>query len=934
MRIAITGVTGFIGSHLATRALERGHDVTAFARRPWTGPPYVPLDDRHFLELPARPELGALGSVDAIVHLAIAPQSASDAVVDAVNRLGTERMIDTAKKSGIGRFVFVSSQSAHVGVESAYGRSKQAVEQTYEHDPGFVIVRPGMVFGDAQAGLIARTARTAAKFRMFPVIGGDAARVQPIDVDELCDALIALATMTDPPRTVLLGDPVARPLGEFIRDEAHKYHGVAPRPINVSIGVARSAVRVAARLHLPSPISEANVDGIEGFELMDTAADVAMIDRVVRDAGPTVRTPAAVEPRKLILIGSGRVGLVHALTATHHQRMVLAGIVDLNKAAMARLSALAGTKLAMFTDLDEALRVIRPDAAIISTPPSSHVPLATKLLAAGVDVLVEKPIAASSDDRRALDAARDQRPDRYLATGYLSGVLPHLAALAPALRAGRFGTPTSFDAHSFVSRIEGGVAEQRDMWELDPSISGGGALVNLGVHVLAMIDVLLGTVEATSATLVTSGQRRIEDGATVQLRAAGIPGRFSTAWHLPGFAMPENQLRIDTDRGYVLCTTSCAAFVSADGQVQIVHQVDADRGFDLAPMDAGGAFWAEQDLLARRVPGANSLEVANRIEDLITHVYRTATRVPATRPTGPVLTGPAPTGPVFTSMAAAEKTSAGNTLADLRGVPTGISVAGALSGALHPDNVAAAIIALPDAPGHFRTLTNNGPVALVRQLGVANLSRAAFGVSPAGALTAGGRSWEALLVLLRAELGRIPASYAGALVVDAYLVDLATATGHVAVISAALADLRHHCPGARIGVEVNASSRLVPHLLGLADQLDVVVALGTTRPASLAPLRELLPSGVELVVKTGVLPRELAEIAWTNRTAGLSVRADWSCTGPACRPCAPCMHADSKTPDGPPAPIRHEPARSARLAIQTGIMSVSRPRGTPMSDRQ
>ena len=90
--------------------------------------------------------------------------------------------------------------------------------------------------------------------------------------------------------------------------------------------------------------------------------------------------------------------------------------------------------------------------------------------------------------------------------------------------------------------------------------------------------------------------------------------------------MPENQLRIDTDRGYVLCTTSCAAFVG-DGEVQIVHQVDADTGFDLAPMDAGGAFWAEQDLLARRAPGANSLEIANRVEDLITHVYRTATRV-------------------------------------------------------------------------------------------------------------------------------------------------------------------------------------------------------------------------------------------------------------------------------------------------------------------
>ncbi len=851
MKIAITGVTGFIGRHLATRALARGHEVVAFSRRPWTGAPYVPLAGRHFLELPAHPEPGVLDGVDAVVHLAIAAQWAPDAVIDAVNRLGTERMIEAARRSGVERFVFLSSQSAHEGVDSAYGRSKHEVVQAWAGEPGFVIVQPGMVYGDPEAGLIARATRTAAKLRVFPVIGGDSARVQPIEVDELCDALLALAAMDDPPASVMLGDPDAQPLGDFVRSEAKKQYGVAPLPINVSVGVARAAVRFAARLHIPSPISEANVDGIEAFQAMDTAADVALVDKIVAEADlGALLPPPAVEPRKLILIGSGRVGLVHALTAAHHQGMVLAGLVDLNKSAMQRLAALAGPTLPMFTDLDVALRVVQPDAAIISTPPSSHVPLASKLLAAGVDVLVEKPVAASSDDRRALDDAQARHPERYLATGYFVGLLPHLRVIGAELAAGRYGTPVSFDGHAFVSRIEAGVAEQRDMWELDPSISGGGALVNLGVHVLAMLDVLLGAVEATRATLVTSGGRRIEDGATVHLRAGGVPGVFTTAWHLPGFAMPENQLRIDTDRGYVLCTTSCAAFVGSGGEVQVVHQVDADEGFDLAPMDAGGAFWAEQDLLSRRTAGANSLGVANRVEDLITHVYDTAPRIDAPPPPG--------LNPFVPTLA-----PAGLTIPDLRGAPFDtMSAAGALVGALDSRHADAAIIALPDAPGHFRTLTNNGPVALARQLRITNLARAAFGVSPRGALSAGGRSWEALLVLMRAELGRISRAYTGALVVDAYLVDLATATGNIAIVEAAIEDLRARCKNARVGVEVNASARLVPHLSALASKLDIVVALGTTRPDCLASYRELLPASVELVVKTGVMPRELLEIAW------------------------------------------------------------------------
>jgi predicted dehydrogenase len=523
---------------------------------------------------------------------------------------------------------------------------------------------------------------------------------------------------------------------------------------------------------------------------------------------------------------------------------------------MGRLASFAGPTLAMFTDLDEAIRTVRPDAAIICTPPSSHVPLARKLLAAGVDVLVEKPVAASDEDRDALATAVEEYPDRYLGTGYLSGLLPHLAAIAPDFRAGAFGTPTGFAAHSFVSRVEAGHAEQRDMWELDPSISGGGALVNLGVHALAMIDVLLGPAEVEHAALVAPANRSTEDGATLRMHAGGITGSFTTAWHLPGFDMPENNLRIDTDRGYVLCTTSCAAFVGSD-ELRFVHQVDADTGFDLAPMDAGGAFWNEQDLLARREPGANSLELAGRIENLITGAYRTARRIAPPR-----IEGARSVAPVY------RNPGASSPMPDLRGAPPGIERASgaALVGTEHAagpgggsDNL---IIALPDAPGHFRTLTNKGATTLVRELGVARLGRAAFGVSPLAAATAGGRPWEALLVLLRAELRRLPRTYRGALVVDAYLVDLATATGNIQVIKAALHDLRSYCRGARVGIEVNASSRLVPHLPALASQLDLVVALGTTNESSVAPLRELMPSSAELIVKTGVLPRELLEIAW------------------------------------------------------------------------
>jgi hypothetical protein len=164
---------------------------------------------------------------------------------------------------------------------------------------------------------------------------------------------LTLATTSEPPHLVSLGDP-ARPLGALIRSQAKARFGVTPLAIPVPLGLARIGVRAMSKLHLPSPISEANLDGIAGFEPMDTAADEALVKQLAPT--PRLRPVDAVEPRRLILVGAGRIGLVHALTAAHHQQMVLAGIVDLDKAAMARLVSFAGPALPMFRSRSSSVK--------------------------------------------------------------------------------------------------------------------------------------------------------------------------------------------------------------------------------------------------------------------------------------------------------------------------------------------------------------------------------------------------------------------------------------------------------------------------------------------------------------------------------------------------------------------------------------------------
>ncbi len=861
MRIGITGVTGLIGKRLATAALAAGHEVVGFSRRPWTGAPFVPLADRRFLTLPSAPSPGDLSGVDAVVHLAIAAQTSSAALAHAVNFDGTRRLYQAAVVAGVGRFVFASTPSAHADAVSTYGKSKYAAEQLLRDDPRVIIVRPGLVYGESADGLLGRAAGMAGKLRFFPVFGGTMARAQLVHVDDFCRGLLTVLEMADPPRDLSLAEPDTRPLGEIVSERAEALHGVRARPINIGLKPARAALRMADRLHLPLPVSEENLDGIEQFRVMDTRPSLEAIGLELRSETVTpqaVGPVPEVEPARLLLVGAGRIGLVHALTALHHHRLVLAGVVDLDKAATGRLVSLLGRPVPRFTDLDEAIRTTGATLAIVATPPSSHVPLTRKLIEAGLDVLIEKPLAARAEDRRELEALLAERPGRHVAVGYVGPVLPHLVAAGERLRAGRYGTPMSFDGWAFVSRIEEGAAERKDMWELDPAVGGGGALISLGVHVLSMIDVLLGPISIDHTVVTTSGTRRIEDAAALELTAGGVKGRFATAWHLPGFNMPDNTLRITTDRGVVLLTTSCAAFLGNDGEVDVIHQVDADTGFDLAPLDAGGAFWTEQDALARAADAGNTPLLAERIESAIEGAYAGAEQRRG-----------APLAQTTRHLSPAPRTQ--DIVADLRGAPddvrqalrgTGAVLIGSPVSDVDRQLVMApgAIVAVPDAPAHFRTLTNDGPVALIRELGPGNLTGAATGLAPLRAASAVDRPWEALLVLLRAELRRLPRAYRGTVVVDAYLVDLATANDHVAPMAAAIADIRGRLPGARVGLEVNAVGRFVPHVPALPP-LDIVVALATPAGTALDALREALPETTEVVLKTGTVPVEVSEVA-------------------------------------------------------------------------
>jgi nucleoside-diphosphate-sugar epimerase len=281
----ITGATGFIGSRLANLALVRGYTVKTLSRADWGDTPPVPASQRHLGSLPGQIPQEALKDVDVIAHCAAGMQE-DEKIAAAVNVEGTVRLVDLAIQQGVETFIFLSSQSARPDALSAYGRTKYAAERALLSKDGvnIIILRPGLVTGPGSNGLYQRLSRMVESLPILPLVGGGRAIVQPIHVDDLCDAIFKCDQMAPQLKNMVLnlGHPQGVTLAEFLQAIALARLGQRKPALSIPIWLVEIAVRLVEALRIPFAITSSNVKGLKIVERMDTEADMARLNLILR----------------------------------------------------------------------------------------------------------------------------------------------------------------------------------------------------------------------------------------------------------------------------------------------------------------------------------------------------------------------------------------------------------------------------------------------------------------------------------------------------------------------------------------------------------------------------------------------------------------------------------------------------------------------------
>ena len=898
MTFLITGATGFIGSRLAMLAMERGHEVHTLTRSDWSNHPAVPIANRHFGSLPNQIPVAALHAVDVVVHCA-ATTTAHELASHAVNVTGTARLGQLAGQAGVRTFIFLSSQSAKPDAVSAYGRTKYAAEQVLRQLQGLdvIVLRPGLVCGQGSRGLFQRMCGMVESLPVLPLLGGGRAVVQPIHVDNLCEAIFECAAR---PRefaggVLNLGDPQGLPLAEFLQLIAKARLGKPKPAVSIPLWPVEVMVRAAEALHLPLPINSNNLKGMKVVEKMETAADLARlrlqprpIENIVRDSialsaiiGPTDLSRRAV---RMILVGGGRIGLVHALTLSRLRGIDFLGVVDTKPAALKLLKGV-GLTSHQYTSLDDAISRARPDAVVIATPAATHLPLARACMSKGLNVMVEKPLAVHPENLARFKELAAEFPQQPLQVGYVMVRNPQVSSMIQRLRAGEFGRIKRFlglTLHAYILQPD------PKRWEVQKAISGGGVLINSGGHVLSMILAAFGQPTDIGVESHQIHSTEVEDSMVIRFQYPEFEGVHCSSWSIRGFQRQENRLVVWTDQGLLVLSGSAAVFIRNDGETDVVHQLDFDVGFNLAPDYAGAGFSTELADLAnttrtRQQPPVSTSEAIG-IEELLFKAYDASKRCQeAVRP----LEG----AEFWSSAVAVRERCPGRVTGPKSNIKLGpdlrelsaATVAGYFRDGCHrsqwdeylvttshvTNDSGPAInklrITVPDFLQQSRLLMAGRYVDVVRQMGLRGVVAAGFAALPVAAKARGVNFWAGAMGLLAGDLKRVPADFTGVLLLHGYLADIALTVNRIELLDAMLNLCRRARPRARIGFHTNLAGEADNALPLLDTRVDEISMLASPHGLRITEIIQSFRSGAgtrpAVTVEVGPSPALVHEIA-------------------------------------------------------------------------
>jgi glucose-fructose oxidoreductase len=286
-----------------------------------------------------------------------------------------------------------------------------------------------------------------------------------------------------------------------------------------------------------------------------------MFSTLLAGASAESRRQANPAPTEEAPLRVGLAGLVHGHAFGFFDQfqkrkdLQVVGIAEPDGQLVAQFEKKYGLAPSIFySDLEEMLKKTHPQAVLAYTNTYDHRRVVEICARYGVPVMMEKPLAVSIEDARAIEraahAAKIQVLVNYETTWYRSNQAAYDLVHEKAL--GEIRKIVVHDGHSGPKEI--GVGPEFLVWLIDPKLNGGGALFDFGCYGADLATWLMDGRRPDSVTAMTQHMKpdvypRVDDEATIILTYPHAQAIVQASWNWP---FSRKDMEVYGQKGYAI----------------------------------------------------------------------------------------------------------------------------------------------------------------------------------------------------------------------------------------------------------------------------------------------------------------------------------------------------------------------------------------------
>lgn len=266
------------------------------------------------------------------------------------------------------------------------------------------------------------------------------------------------------------------------------------------------------------------------------------------------------------VIGFGKMGLLHGSLVSIREDMELTAICE--KTMFTRNAFKSVIKnVNFYSDYKKMIDKEQLDAIIITTPTFNHFEVAKYAAQHNIAVFCEKPLTLNGTEAQELANLFDEKKLPSL-VGFSNRFFPTIAEGKRLVDEKVVGDIQSIKSEMYI----GDVFKDNSGWRYDPKMSGGGALIDFGIHMVDMLDWYFGKIIAVEAKMKSVYSKNVEDEATATIYFEnGLEASFETSWSKMEYRKSSPIITVEGTEGTLIVTEQTIDIIKGDNVQKITY---------------------------------------------------------------------------------------------------------------------------------------------------------------------------------------------------------------------------------------------------------------------------------------------------------------------------------------------------------------------------